>query len=337
MFNEPDLFKCQQIPFFCDGTAYPQLVWNVLLDDNGYPLNASMQESSSFMTSPSWPPNTDYAYTPSCCACQSHWMPEYFYNDKTNLGYEDDKHGFIQLVFEALEQIELTVALELLNGNNILDFELNVIDIGDVFVHSPSRAEYTPSVQTRAAFLAIITSGLYGALSLPLNLPFEVYNLPGYPAGGSVGTFASRFEYKVLLGRTSDLYQGDPGYEDRYAAHEKVLYQIYLNGLNFSGNSTQNVTSFADFAEVPNLKEISAELYSIPDPLSIVSFSLNPFWNLPEVSQGFLGMPYFPYFSNCKGSGSFISIAKLTETDPSCPLVNYDRTVPVSPYPWYRA
>lgn len=261
-------------------------------------------------------------------------MPEYFYDDKTNLGYEDDKHGFIQLTFQALEQIEITVAMELLNGNHIIDFELNIIDIGDVFVHSPSRADYTPSTQTRAAFLAIITSGLYGSLSLPLNLPFEIYNLPGYPAGGSPGTFASRFEYKVLLGRNSDLYQGDPGYEKRYAAHEERLYQIYLNSL--LNDSIKNVTSFADFAKIPDLKTISTDLYAVPDPLSIVSFSLNPFWNLPEVSQGFLGLPYLPYFSNCKGSDSYISIAKVTETDPSCPLVSYDRTVPVSPYPWYE-
>jgi hypothetical protein len=49
---------------------------------------------------------------------------------------------------------------------------------------------------------------------------------------------------------------------------------------------------------------------------------------------GFLGLPYLPFFSNCKGTDSYISFSKMLETDPRCQLVDYENTVPVSPLPW---
>lgn len=346
-FMEPDLFKCRQIPYFCDGQSYEHLVWNVMKDKSGYPLNASMQESSWYIVDPTWNAGQVYQYTPGCCSCESHWLPYYFYDSIADTGYPDNKHTYIQLSFEALDSIELTVALELLNGQFYIDFDLNVINIGDVFIHTPSRAQYTPAYNPRAAFLAVIDSSLYGNLLLPLNLPMETVRIPGQPVGGAAGTTTTQFEYKVLLGRTSNLYQADPDYITRYEERMQALYnnytvqfeyriselmrsQAYLNGsLNLP-----NMTSFADFARVPNLKEISASLYPVPDPLDQVYVDINTFWGYPETANGFLGLPYFPYFSNCQGAGRFISIAKTFETDPNCALVPYDKTVPVVPLPW---
>ena len=47
-----------------------------------------------------------------------------------------------------------------------------------------------------------------------------------------------------------------------------------------------------------------------------------------------LGLPYLPYFSNCRGSDSQISISRLIEDNPMCTLIRYDNTVPVDPYFW---
>ena len=47
-----------------------------------------------------------------------------------------------------------------------------------------------------------------------------------------------------------------------------------------------------------------------------------------------LGLTYIPYFSNCRGSDSQISISRLIEDNPMCTLIQYDNTVPVDPYFW---
>lgn len=91
--------------------------------------------------------------------------------------------------------------------------------------------------------------------------------------------------------------------------------------------------------------------------------------NATATESGFLGLPYLPFFSNCKGSDSYISLSKLLETgkanyfidskikcfinmnliilhinswrclwcayiDPFCTLVPVGQTVAVSQYPW---
>jgi hypothetical protein len=264
-------------------------------------------------------------------------MPYYFYNNQNDAGYPDNKHAFVQLSFEALEYVEITVAIELLSGKYFVDFDLNVIDIGDVFVHAPSRAEYTPSTTTRAAFLAIISTDLFTPLTLPLNLPMEFVRNPGAAVGFGAGTYTVNFEHRVLIGRTSDLAQADPMYQSRFEERMRQNYIAYTTEFeksNASARSGQNMTTFAEFANIPNLNTISSQLYAVPDPLSNVYVDVNTFWGFPEVVNGFIGLPYFPYFSNCKGSDSYISIAKTLETDPSCPLVVYEKTVPVSSFPW---
>ena len=72
-------------------------------------------------------------------------------------------------------------------------------------------------------------------------------------------------------------------------------------------------------------------MYPIADPIDSVSAT-----SVDQSGQGnnFIGLPYLPYFSNCKGSDSYLFLDKMMETDPRCTLVDYDNTVYVSPYPW---
>ncbi len=75
---------------------------------------------------------------------------------------------------------------------------------------------------------------------------------------------------------------------------------------------------------------LSAGLYQVKDPnreIQVSSF-------IDPSDSNFLGLPYLPFFSNCKGSDSYISFSKLVETDPRCDLVEYENTVAVLPYPW---
>jgi hypothetical protein len=80
----------------------------------------------------------------------------------------------------------------------------------------------------------------------------------------------------------------------------------------------KNITSFEDFAQIPDLSAISKYLYPVVDPSSLVQRQ-STWWRTTDTAQqGFLGLPYFPYFSNCKDSDSYMSINKVLETDPDC-------------------
>ena len=46
----------------------------------------------------------------------------------------------------------------------------------------------------------------------------------------------------------------------------------------------------------------------------------------------FLALPYLPYFSNCDGYDSHITISRLLEEHPDCEEVNYFQTVPVTDF-----
>lgn len=127
-----------------------------------------------------------------------------------------------------MEGSDFTVALELLNGNYYRDFDENIPDRSDIFVHTPSRAVNTPGQPSRALFLAIVESSDLNANSMepPYNLPMTRVRSPGtlpkdlYSAQGTT----SKFETNVLVGRLSNLYQGDPLYESRQTGIQFSIY-----------------------------------------------------------------------------------------------------------------
>jgi len=49
-------------------------------------------------------------------------------------------------------------------------------------------------------------------------------------------------------------------------------------------------------------------------------------------SHNFLALPYLPFFSNCNGYDSHISLSRLLEEHPDCESVTYDQTVPTKEY-----
>ena len=185
-------------------------------------------------------------------------------------------------------------------------------DTADISIHRPSRANYVPGANTRAAFHTLLVSSdlANGGIDMPLNLPVEYYLAPKNPINQ---LDQKREEIKILVGRPSDILVSDPGYIERYTAHKREVY----TGLTAVH---QNTTSFAAFANVPDPQALNAGLYTIPNQYTdqfeqLVWWSQGDTpgisrWNVnqksPVISAGlnFLGLPYFPFFSNCKGSGS---------------------------------
>jgi hypothetical protein len=77
------------------------------------------------------------------------------------IGYTDNKHGFVQMEILAVEHSELTVVIELMNGQYYQDFDKNIPDQSDIWVHSPNRASYNKhnyqqDLPSRNAFLTLL-------------------------------------------------------------------------------------------------------------------------------------------------------------------------------------
>jgi hypothetical protein len=369
-FEEPDLYKCQQIPFFCDETFFPKYQWDIAYEaDKVTPVaNSTLQSQRKFTIDPNWLPigvsedsftpplgvpisDVDlvnptsetpgvWAYMPSCCACEPHYMPYYFASDAENPapGYPDNKHGFVELQLTALDDTQLTVVVELLHGQFYTAFDSLVPDKGDVFVHRPTRASYTPSNPSRSAFVSILMATDMVKLVMPLNLPIQPYRRPGEATGFSRATLDYRMEVQVLIGRTSNVYDADPLYETRYKQHKLDVYrQLLSSGTNVS-------ESFTEFAAVPDTEKDSKNTYPVRDYFSDVYRQLiwwttdtkNAWGSNPVVDgawetfdTGFLGLPYLPFFSNCKTSDSHLVLSKALEEDNWCDLIQYDNTIAV--------
>lgn len=334
-FNEPNMFKCNSIPFFCDQQLLQKMIWQPVFDKKtGRAAIGSEQEKSKYVPDQKWlknsqlvvnPTNADtyYQYIPGCCACERHSLPYYFTDNSIDVGYPDNKHNFLQLSFMAVEAVQLTIVIELLHGQYVAEFDDFVQGKSDIYVHRPSRAHYTPSAPSRASFMALITAATFSSMNMdyPLNLPIQNYRPQGAPINSLT---AVQEEGQVLIGRLSDIKQGDPLYTTRFQAHLRDLFIVQLM-------EKENTTSDVPQGSVPNYDDLKSNLYPILNPYSSVSQAA---LTGTGVELGYLGLPYFPFFSNCRGSGSFMSISKVLETDPRCAIVNYADTISVSAYPW---
>jgi hypothetical protein len=341
-FQEPDMFKCLQIPYFCDDICWPKYIWDIARSPDGNALDYLEQEKSTYTVDPVWEAQYGgqkgacYTEKKGCCKCERHNMPYYFVDDSKDLGYPDNKRGILQMSLLAVAYTELTIVMELIHGQFYTDFDEDLFNKGDISFQAPNRALYSPSNSasnpSRHAFLNVISSSMFaGSMALPLNLPLQGIRKQGQAYSGALATMDfSNEEESVLIGRTSSLYQADPDYESRYTEYKRSLYVAELVQL-IAEKKDRNLTDFIEFANVPDLSAMSTTLYPVADPMTSVTASA-----VDNSGQGFnfIGIPYFPYFSNCKGSDSFLDMNKMFETDPRCTLVDYDNTVYVSPYPW---
>ncbi len=79
---------------------------------------------------------------------------------------------------------------------------------------------------------------------------------------------------------------------------------------------------------------VGRSLDTLEDPISTVSQD-STWWNSDDNVEIFeMGFPYLPFFSNCVGYDSHMSIAKLMEEHPDCERPDIKSTIFLNQYPW---
>merc|ERR1711871_1035308 len=296
-------------------------------------------------------PDNEYPYVEKvkgCCQCESHVLPYYFRDSTKDLGYVDNKHGIIQLSIQAVEHTELTIVVELLNAYYINSFDEYIPNRAELYIHRPSRANYMPGQPSRDAFMTIITKDQFVTMALPLNLPVDIKRRPGQPATGDAGTTEQKFENKILINRISDVTFGDSNYEDRHVAAYNTEYILATRHITpalrpsredcLAGHeSCQVVASNLHMfgAGLPDSEGGSRSNYMIEEPWGDIQQQYL-WWSIGDElgENSFLGLPFLPYISNCRGSDSQIPLSKIIEDNPGCENILYDNTVPVDEYFW---
>merc|ERR1711871_1611368 len=269
-YYEKDLYKCQQIPFFCDDQYFDHLIYDVVesaegvrgsppVRDNDVQADSVYRKTNEFDDDEFYfsieGSNDDmekaYFFQRGCCQCERHQMPKFFEVSISDLGFPDNKHGFVQLQFLALNPVELTVVAELLHGQYIDTFDRLLPTLGDVYVHRPTRAHHKADRPSRRAFLAMIDRSQEEATRLPLNLPFEKVRIPRKVPGTSDST-TSRFEHKVLIDRISDINAGDASYAARQAVYG--LDAFFTRVYNIDDNTPKTFDQCLDYCEAQGLE-----------------------------------------------------------------------------------
>lgn len=238
----------------------------------------------------------------------------------------------------------MTIVAELLHGQYIQEFDKNVFNKADIFVHAPSRAHYDPTVNgpsnpSRYAFVSLLYASTFSSLEMPLNMPQRYSRIPGTDFTGLLNTYYKlnvkpSLENQVLIGRSSRIEQSDPAYQARYRNRMRDLFVEQ----SLADDMVNATVQFNDFAQVPNVKSYSDQMYPVPYSFEMVS-NQNSWWTSVDTAVStsganipYLGLPYLPFFSNCKGSDHYLSLNKMLETDPSCSTVDYESTVPVTAF-----
>ncbi|TYZ61830.1 hypothetical protein PybrP1_007587 [[Pythium] brassicae (nom. inval.)] len=301
MAEKNDHGVCEQMPFFCEKRSV------LLAAATGLSENKVL---------------------PGCCACERHEMPYYFEDTTLDLGFPDNKHGYLQFSIAAVERSELTIVLELLHGLYVQDFEESFTDDRfDFDIFTPSRADYTPATPSTNTFFSVIDKATYTDLMLPLNLPESRHRITG------TLTFENSLEGQIFIDRLSDIMVGDPMLPaKRGFLRNKAQNTVgVLVASRDSGANSSNATESLPVVAPTNY----FNLYPIADPRESVVYS-DAWWTQKLSGLEFMALPYFPFFSSCRGFDSHMWIAKLLESHPDCEYVTYDETVEVNQYPWKK-
>lgn len=285
-----------------------------------------------------------------CCSCEARRLPRFFRTKAANPGFPDNVHVLVQTSFTSVasKDVDLTVAWELMNGMYYRDFQL-LKDQGDLLIHRPSRA-----ARKAKTFLAVLTESQIEAagIAMPLNMPFTTTRVNPEPI----------LEQKIVINRPSDIALSDPDCSSTNAANcptrrGNPLARIQPLGvfgytkrkaLRLNITDDELISRFLpsnDRRAAENVYPVDDNvfdgLYGVADSYLDVrlddggqSVSPSDFWE-SYADNAFLAMPWLPYFSNCRGYDSHVSISKLLETHPNCTLESRSKTQPIYWYiPW---
>jgi len=241
--------------------------------------------------------------TNGCCRCQSHTLPEYFQIERKDIGFPDNKHQVIQMTISALNNVRVLIFAELLHGQYYKEFRQSFSSRNNTEfrIHTPNRAfvqSSTPS-QVRYSWLSIIQKEDHTELELPLNLPLKWNH-----------NHEKEYERRILIDRPSEVNIGS-----RLNREDFVGSKISDDGVLMT-QPYQDRESFANLRETESWwSENSADVIGAK-----------------ATESTFIALPYFPFFSNCAGYDSHISISRLLEDNPACTLIDYEDTISVGAF-----
>eukprot|EP00940_MAST-03C_sp_MAST-3C-sp2_P001609 g1609.t1 len=292
---------------------------------------------------------------PGCCQCEPEPMPHFFESEPSAcdptvgpsrcIPYEDNKHGILQFSISALRDVKITIAMELLHGLHYESFRETKMDVFDVKLFMPNRtSSSTDEFLARRArgeyssFLAVLLEDDFDDLdmNLPMNLPMVKKRLKR-----TIDTFVPTFAHDVLIDRIANISLGDRDYAVR---QQDLRYVAETYGPNVSASwdlsdrwtpvdmrslphgVLTNVYHNANGERVGEEFEIRHNLnYMVRDPEIELKME-STWWQTSETSSDtgydysfdFIGLHYLPFFSNCEGYGSHMSIAKMLEDNYIC-------------------
>lgn len=223
--------------------------------------------------------------TQGCCKCKSHSLPWSFDKNDLTGGYPDDKHEEVQLTVTALENVELSVVVELLHGQYNADFDeyFNSENRIAMHIHRPKKFANFP---LRSMWMAVVDKKTID--SIPIDLPL---NLPMKTSAGDAS-----FENLILLDRPI----GNKSPKTNFVMDDD-FYDTDPYDKNIDDDGRKRIPSTGTRDDPSSVHQSSVWWNTGDDTLLTVE---------NDQQFSFIVLPWIPFFSNCDGYNSHISLSR---------------------------
>lgn len=225
-----------------------------------------------------------------CCDCKPYLLPIFFRKNSETSGFPDNKHRYIHFTVSALKPTNITVVLELLNGKFYNEFDDSYLKTSLMFgIHKPIR--FSKGTHN-SLWLAVVTREVLekDQLDFPLNLPAKEFE-GGLPFDDYLIVDRPCKQLKSSIEREFDDSSEPSTYDDdgRIIAPDMCTVDVFED-TNMKHLLSHDGTMASDFL-------LDAAL-----------------------------LPYLPFFSNCDGFDSHVSLSRLMEEHPDCHLSSPQET-----------
>ena len=249
-----------------------------------------------------------------CCRCQPHSMPLSIQSSTERSGFPDDKHTDVYLSVTSLADVNLTVAVELLNGRYINEFDTYFVnDVSDRIIKSSFSHSTRFSGLGPFEWICVLEKNTI--IDQDLDLP---YNLPLV----NISSGQLSLENLILVDRPSAMLSRKTNRIKSTSIEQPTRYDD--DGRHYSSNLAISPLRDGLLLSVRG----SASWWDSGDKTIVNGIGHRAFQ--------FLGLPYLPFISNCDAFDSHISLSALLEDHPQCELVPANGTRPVKQNPFYR-
>ena len=274
--------------------------WEQYTSSNSSSILRTLNHHQSVKSEPSY----IWLKVDGCCQCQPQKMPSFFEKNIRHSGFPDDKHQSIELSITALKSVELTATIELLHGQYFSAFNKYFRDGNrvDLHVHTPSRFATDQSMWMSVLKNDDLTSS---SVNLPLNLPiFQYDEAPS-----------------ILLDRPAIHYYHDTDLSKTSGRtkHEISEHRFEAHSYNDDGRDMKMIQN-----RISEYKTMTNRRYENQLDHRTIEFTS-------------IAFPFLPFFSNCDGFDSHLSLSRLLDEHPGCTLIEPLNTRPVRQNPILQA